>query len=68
MGRSCIDATHVIQQLAEKSIKFNKPSYTCLVDLEKAFDRILLKDVLETLRKRRIPEELIDLIKDIYLY
>lgn len=63
-GSSCINAIYVMQQLAEKSIEFNKPGYKCLVNLEKAFERILLKDGLEILRKRKIPEEFIDLIKD----
>lgn len=45
-GRSCTDAVFVIRQMTEKSIEYNKPAYMCLyVDLEKAFDRVELKDV-----------------------
>lgn len=37
-----------------------------MVDLEKAYDNILLKDVLQVLSNNKIPREIIDLIENIY--
>ena len=66
LGRSCIDAIFVVRQIVEKSLEFNKPAYLCFIDLEKAFDRLELKDILNILEQYNIPNGLILLIQDIF--
>lgn len=65
-GRSCTDAVFVIRQVTEKSIEYNKPAFICFVDLERALNRVQLKDVLYFLYNRQIRDYLIETIKDIY--
>lgn len=65
-GRSCTDAIFVVRQIVEKALEFNRPAFMCLIDLQKAFDRIRLSDMTEILARREIPTSLIQLIKDIY--
>ena len=65
-GRSCTDAVFVIRQITEKSIEYNKPAYMCFIDLEKAFDRVQLRDVVHLLYNRQIPHNLVKTIQNIY--
>lgn len=66
-GRSCVDAIFIIRQISEKSLEFNRPAFFCFIDLEKAFDRIRLKHVLNILEKYNVPDSLICLIQNIYV-
>jgi len=54
-----------MRQIAEKSIEFNHTAYFCFVDLTKAFDRVKLADVIECLREREVPEQIIKVIKEL---
>lgn len=45
----------VIRQIAEKSIEYNRPTFTCFIDVRKAFDRIQSKDVIHLHWDRQIP-------------
>lgn len=45
-GRSCTDAVFVLRQIVERSIEYNKSAYLCFIDLQKAFDRIWVEDVI----------------------
>ena len=65
-GRSCVDAIFAIRQLCEKAHAFNKPTFFCFIDIEKAFDKVQLKHVIKILDKFKIPDNLINLIHDIY--
>lgn len=65
-GRSCTDAVFVIRQIVEKSIEYNRPAYMCFIDLQKAFDRVKLGDVVHLLYSRRVPFNLIKVIENIY--
>src|SRR5215469_7200857 len=65
-GRSCTDAIFVIRQLTEKALEFNRPIYLCFIDIEKAFDKIRLKHVLNILRDLGVPSGILSLIQDIY--
>ena len=38
----------------------------CFIDLEKAFDRIQLKDVTQLLYDRQVPQNIIKTIENIY--
>ena len=65
-GRSCTDAVFVMRQIMEKSIEYNRPAYLCFIDLEKAFDRVQLRDIIHLLYDRQIPHNLIKTIENIY--
>ena len=45
-----------------------RPIYFCFIDIEKAFDKIRLKHVLNILRELGIPSSILSLIQDIYIY
>ena len=64
-GRSCNDVLFAIQQIKEKAIEFPKPASMCLIDLEKAFDRVRVSDMLKILQ-RGIPIDIRKLIKEVY--
>lgn len=64
-GRFCTDAVFVIKHVAEKSIEYNRPVYMCFTDVEKAFDKVQLKDVTHLLYKREIPYNIIKVIENI---
>ena len=61
-GRSCTDAIFIVRQLAQKALEFNRHAFFCFTDIEKAFDKIHLKRVLNTLENQGI----INLIWDIH--
>jgi len=54
-----------VQQIAEKSTEFNNTAYFCFVDLTKAFDRVKLADVIQCLREREVPEQIVKVIKEL---
>lgn len=65
-GRSCTDAVFIIRQIVEKSVEYNRPAYMCFIDLQKAFDRIQVQDVIHLLYNRGIPLSIIKTIENIY--
>lgn len=62
-NRSTVDAIFTIRQMIEKSLEYQKPLFLCLVDLKKAFDRVQIADVLETLREHKIHENYINVVE-----
>jgi len=54
-----------MRQIVEKSIEFNHPAYLCFIDLKKAFDRVRLADVIDCLREREVPEQIVRIIKEL---
>ena len=50
----------------KKVDEYNKPAYMYFIDLEKAFDRVQLRDVIHLLYNRQIPHNIIKTIKNIY--
>jgi len=50
-------------QIVEKSIDFNHPAYLCFIDLKKAFNRVRLADVIDCLREREVPEQIVRIIR-----
>ena len=65
-GKSTIDAIFITRQVQEKFLEGNRKLYWCFVDLEKAFDRVPREVVYWSLRKRRVPERLIGMIRSLY--
>jgi hypothetical protein len=66
-GRSCVDAIFILKQVMEKFIEYNKPTYLCFIDLKKAFDQIIVQDVIKILQSKNVPEQMITLINNIYV-
>ena len=53
-----------MRQLTEKAIEFDKPAFLCFVDLTKAFDRVILSDVVNVLKKRSVDDHVMATIID----
>jgi len=64
-NRSTTDSIFIVRQIAEKAIEFNHTAYLCFVDLTKTFDRVRLANVLECLREREVPEQIVRIIKEL---
>ena len=65
-GKSTVDAIFITRQVQEKFLEGNRKLYWCFVDLEKAFDRVPREVMYWCLRKRGVPERLINMMKMIY--
>ena len=65
-GRGTTEAMFIIQQMQEKYWEGQKDLFFCFVDLEKAYDRIPRDLVYRCLRKKKVPEHLIKLVKATY--
>ena len=66
-GRSTQDPIFIIRQLGEKMLITGKEIHLCFVDLRKAFDRVVREDVWESLRKRNVDGQLIEMLKVLYM-
>uniref|UniRef100_A0A7I4Z3B2 Reverse transcriptase domain-containing protein n=1 Tax=Haemonchus contortus TaxID=6289 RepID=A0A7I4Z3B2_HAECO len=64
--RSTTDAIFIARQIMEKYREKRRPCYLAFLDLEKAFDRLPREVLWSALRKRKVPEHLISLVKDMY--
>jgi len=60
------NAVFVVRQIAEKSIEYNKSAYMCFIDLQKAFDRVQLENVLHLLYNIQLPLNLLKTIENLY--
>lgn len=49
-NRSTVNVIFILRQIAEKAIEFYKTIYMCFVDLQIAFDNVMLKNLLQILR------------------
>jgi len=64
-NRSTTDIIFMVRQIAEKSIELNHTAFICFVFHTKAFDRVKLADVIECLREREVPEQIVKVIKEL---
>ena len=60
--RSTVDAIFILRRMQESYFKKNRKLFICFVDLEKAFDRVPRKVIEWALRKRLVPERLVQAI------
>lgn len=65
-GRSTQDHIFTIKQIIEKTRTKNTKVFVAFVDLEKAFDRVSLKTVWESLQRRGIQPKIIRTIQRLY--
>ena len=65
-GRSTSDAIFIIRQLQEKYSSKKKTLYHIFVDLEKAFDKVPREAVRWALRRKKVPERLVELVCMLY--
>lgn len=49
----------------KNAIEFDKPAYTCFVDLTKAFDKVQLGDVIVELKRKGIHPKIIETIRQL---
>ena len=65
-GFATTDHLHTINQIIEKSNKFNLPLCIAYIDYEKAFDSVEHNVIFQALRHIGINETYINIIEDIY--
>ena len=64
-GRGTTDAIFILRQLQEKYLQKKKNIYFAFVDLEKAFDRAPRRILWWVMRKLRIDECIIQIVKSV---
>ena len=64
--RGTIDIVFILRSLQEEYYAKGKKLYMCVVDLEKAFDRVPWKVLERALRKKQIPEVLTRSVNSLY--
>ena len=66
-GRSTTGAIFIVRQLQEKFVLKKKKLYHIFVDLEKAFDRVPREVIAWALRRKGIPEGMVEAIMALYV-
>jgi hypothetical protein len=64
-NRLTTDAIFIMCQIVENPIEFNHSAYLCFVGLKKAFDRVRLADVIDCLREKEVPGQIVRTIKEL---
>ena len=64
--KSTADAIHIIRRIAENGHQTNNRLHMVLLDWEKAFDKVDREAIFTALKRLRVNEKLIRIIKDIY--
>lgn len=65
-SRSCIDHIATLRIIMEQINEMHESLYLLFIDFEKAFDRLQHDYIWEALRRKGIPDKLINLIKAMY--
>ena len=65
-GRSTVDAIFILRRMQESYIEKNRKLFICFVDLEKAFDRVPRKVIEWALKKKLVPERLVQAVMSMY--
>ena len=60
------DNIHTLRQLIEKTKEYRIPLFLCMIDIQKAFDRVHHVAIWESLRKIGVHPQLIHLLRSIY--
>lgn len=64
--RSTIDAIYILNHCVQTNIAKGRKVYCAFVDFKAAFDTVNRRRLFEIMKKRNIPEYLIDAIREIY--
>ncbi|XP_064111423.1 uncharacterized protein LOC135218910 [Macrobrachium nipponense] len=65
-GRGTVEVNFIVKQLQEKRLEGNQELYCAFIDLEKAYNRTSREVMFWCLKKRKVPEKLVRLVKMIY--
>ena len=65
-GRGTIDQIWVTRQVLEKAVEYKVPIHLCFVDLSKAYDSVNRTAMLAVLRSYGVPQQLVEIIQDVY--
>ena len=65
-GRGTTDAIFIVRQMQEKHIERDTKLYYAFLDLEKAYDRVPRDVIYWSLRRRGVPEKLINIVRSTY--
>ena len=65
-GRGTVDAVFVLRRLSEKFKTKNKKLFFIFVDLEKAFDRVSREVIRFSLKRKGVPEYLVNGVMSLY--
>ena len=65
-GKSIINAIFIVRQIQEKYLEKNRCLYQAFIDFEKAYDRVPREVIYWSLRKKLVPEKLIQVVKTMY--
>ena len=65
-GRSTVDPIFSMRQLMEKNWEYGKDLVMTFIDLEKAYDSVPREKVWETLVKKRLGREMIEMVQAMY--
>ena len=65
-GKGTTQALFILRRIGEEFRGKEKKLCMCFVDLEKAFDRVPIKVVKWALRKKELPEVLVQVVMSLY--
>lgn len=65
-GRSCVDQSNTLRIIMEQAVEWNTPLYVVFIDFERAFDTLQREFIWRALRKKGIPNKIINVIKALY--
>lgn len=65
-NRSTIDNIFVMNTLIEQARKRKKPLYACYIDLKTAFDSVSHKKLMQVLKEKNMPSNLMKVVTKIY--
>ena len=65
-GRSTLDAIFILRKMKESYFEKNRKLFICFLDFEKAFDRVPRKVIEWALRKKLVPERLVQAVMSMY--
>ena len=66
-GRSTTGAIFIVRQMQERYNQNKTKLYHIFIDLEKAFDRVLRKVIEWALRRKMVPERMVEAIMTLYV-
>ena len=66
LGRSTMDQIFTLRQIFTKSWEYDKNLFACIVDLEKAYQRVPPDELCKVLRKYGVDDQLLRALKSFY--